>query len=452
MTNLVFLETAARSETADLLVENNDDIINFAVNEVDSLVEEQANYATWNIGQFIGESFEDTYVDTVQPITDLVVASTSIFSNIIANEELTESEKVELIEACSHIINMGDVEMLESLKAWDNMKQFYGALKTPATQALRRGAKNVVDTNTAAAHAMLTNAANSKTGKALAQVKKNVTDTYSTQAHTAATNTSNTVRSAELAVNKGVKNIKDMGGALADTAKSNIHNVAQKANFEYDKAMEKIANNGKTAANHAKAPVSQTTAQHATSRTIHSTTPTAAYKRANAPAAPADGAPLHNVKQVPQNKELLTHHTSLSTKLHGAVNHGKEMVKDAAKSVDQTMSGMSHNGSTAAGTAAGGAAGAGIGAASGAAIGALTKIFSKERKAWKNLVKQEKEAHKKGANEATLQKIRNAKMKAKAEYIKIRNTAAKKGAKIGGAIGAVGGAVGGGMVAHSRYS
>jgi len=106
MTNLVFLEAAAQSDTADLLVENNASLIDFAVSEVDNLVEEQANYTAWNVGEFIEEGFEDTYVNVGDPVSSLVFEASSIFSNIIANEELTESEKVELIEACAHVVCM----------------------------------------------------------------------------------------------------------------------------------------------------------------------------------------------------------------------------------------------------------------------------------------------------------------------------------------------------------
>jgi len=110
MTNLVFLEAAAQSDTADLLVDSNSNVIDFAVSEVDSLVEEQANYTAWNVGDFIEESIETTYESVEDPISDLVVEASSIFADIIACEELTESEKIDAISGWAHIVSMGDAE------------------------------------------------------------------------------------------------------------------------------------------------------------------------------------------------------------------------------------------------------------------------------------------------------------------------------------------------------
>jgi len=93
--------------------------------------------------------------------------------------------------------------------------------------------------------------------------------------------------------------------------------------------------------------------------------------------------------------------------------------------------------------ALGAVAGAAGGAAVGAGVAGIAKLFSKERKAWKTLVKQEKEARKKGANKATIDKIMKAKEKAKIAYKKARNASLKKGAAVGGVVGAAGGAMAG---------
>jgi len=137
-------------------------------------------------------------------------------------------------------------------------------------------------------------------------------------------------------------------------------------------------------------------------------------------------------------------------KATGAGKWASGKATGARQGVDSKLAGMGKHGATATGAGGGAVAGAGAGAGAGAAVGSLTKMFSKERKAWRSLVKQEKMAHKNGANAASLKKIHDAKMKAKAEYVKIRNAAAKKGAKIGGAVGAVGGAIAGGMYGRSR--
>jgi len=112
MNSLVFLEAAAQGDAADALVESNTSVIDFAVSEVDSLVEEQANYTAWNVGEYVEESIGVTYENVADPISDIVVESTSVFADIIACEELTESEKMDAISGWAHIINMGDAEEL----------------------------------------------------------------------------------------------------------------------------------------------------------------------------------------------------------------------------------------------------------------------------------------------------------------------------------------------------
>jgi len=281
MTNLVFLEAATQSEGAAEIIESNEALINFATAEVDSLVEEQALHTAWYVGSFVEESFDTTYENMTDPISDIVIEATSIFADVIASDDLSDAEKKELIEGYAHIIAMGDLD------SWE--------------EASFAGAK---------------------------------------------------------------ESIKNAGSYVAGKGKA---------------AGSYVAGKGKAAGSYV-----------------------------------ADKA----------------------TATRG--------------SVDNKLGTMSKLKAGAAGTAAGAAAGAGAGAAIGASIGAFSKIFSKERKAWKSLVKQEKEARKKGADASTLSKIHKAKLKAHESYVSMRNSAAKKGAKIGGAAGAIGGGVAGGMYGKSK--
>jgi len=112
MTNLVFLEAATQSEGAATIIESNEALINFATAEVDSLVEEQALHTAWHVGSFVEESFDITYENMTDPISDIVVEATSIFADVIASDGFSDMEKKELIEGYAHIIAMGDGELI----------------------------------------------------------------------------------------------------------------------------------------------------------------------------------------------------------------------------------------------------------------------------------------------------------------------------------------------------
>jgi len=132
MIDLVFLEAAAQGDAADALVESNMPLIDFAASEVDSLVEEQANYTAWNVGEYVEESIDVTYENVADPISDIVVESTSVFADIIACEELTESEKIDAISGWAHVINMGDAEELFEITTAEAVSGAFGVGKATA--------------------------------------------------------------------------------------------------------------------------------------------------------------------------------------------------------------------------------------------------------------------------------------------------------------------------------
>jgi len=104
------------------------------------------------------------------------------------------------------------------------------------------------------------------------------------------------------------------------------------------------------------------------------------------------------------------------------------------------------------GVAGSAAVGAVIGGAAGAVVGAAASLLSKERKAWKQLVKQEAEAKRKHSSASKIAKIVAAKNKARIDYTKVRNKYAKRGAIAGGVTVGAASAAGAHLMNNERHS
>jgi len=390
MTNLVFLEAATQSDSAAEIIESNEALINFATAEVDSLVEEQALHTSWHVGSFVEESFDITYENMTDPISDIVVEATSIFADVIASN-LSDREKKELIEGYAHIIAMGDSELIaEAFSASDRLS-----------------------------------------------MKKDMLERHLSKAKDAASSAKDKAEAAQ-------SELKDLQDKVSSKEYPNTSagDRAQQTDGYHLQKLQKDADSASSDYKEALKPIDDLNAQikdiSPTPAPEPTTTPAAAPAPAPAAAAPAPAAAA---------KELTSKDGSL---LNHIKDKASELMNNGKGAVDGQLVGMSKTGAAAAGAAGGAAAGGAAGAAVGAATGAFAKLFSKERKAWKALVKQEKALRKKGANAAAIKKIEHAKLKARSAYTKVRNSAAKKGAKIGGAVGAVGGGVAGGMYGHAK--
>jgi len=115
MNSLVFLEAAAQGDAADALVESNASLIDFAVSEVDSLLQENAITVSDNIGLFIAEDHIQTSDLIASFSSELIIEATSTFTSIISSD-VSDLEKRSLIEAYSYSYSMENIEIMESFK------------------------------------------------------------------------------------------------------------------------------------------------------------------------------------------------------------------------------------------------------------------------------------------------------------------------------------------------
>ena len=99
MTTLVYLEAALNADGAEQIQESNKEVLNYALQVVDTLVQDEHEFTEGHLGQFIvHEDIEETYDSIQNPSGDVVIESIDMFSHVISDETTSIDEKKDLIE------------------------------------------------------------------------------------------------------------------------------------------------------------------------------------------------------------------------------------------------------------------------------------------------------------------------------------------------------------------
>jgi len=99
MTTLVYLEAALNADGAAQIQESNKEVLNYALQVVDTLVQDEHEFTEGHLGQFIvHEDIEETYDSIQNPSGDVVIESIDMFSHVISDETTSIEEKKDLIQ------------------------------------------------------------------------------------------------------------------------------------------------------------------------------------------------------------------------------------------------------------------------------------------------------------------------------------------------------------------
>jgi len=103
-----YLETALNADGSAELQEKNKELLGFSLKTIDTLVRENHDAISENLGQFlVREDLEETYENVQNPTGDVVIEAISMFSHVITLEDKTDAEKKDLIEQGAQAIRAG---------------------------------------------------------------------------------------------------------------------------------------------------------------------------------------------------------------------------------------------------------------------------------------------------------------------------------------------------------